>query len=79
LKKLFIKNPEDRLTIDQMKTHPWITEDGKDPMPEDFNNRVYEKPTAKDMNNLMTSMKEKIRCIIRKKSDNRPETKSALC
>ena len=33
LKKLFIKEPENRITIKQIREHPWITNEGNDPMP----------------------------------------------
>ena len=33
LKKLLIKNPENRLSIDLIKKQPWITNQGTDPMP----------------------------------------------
>jgi [calcium/calmodulin-dependent protein kinase] kinase len=34
LSQLLNKNPENRITIKEIKTHPWITNNGTDPMPE---------------------------------------------
>ena len=34
MKKILTKNPENRLGIDRIKKHPWITNNGADPMPD---------------------------------------------
>ena len=33
IKQILIKNPEDRITTQQIKDHPWVTKDGNWPMP----------------------------------------------
>jgi [calcium/calmodulin-dependent protein kinase] kinase len=32
IKKILIKDPEKRYTIAEIKQHPWITNNGKEPM-----------------------------------------------
>jgi hypothetical protein len=34
VKKILVKNPENRLSLDQIKMDPWLTNNGADPMPE---------------------------------------------
>lgn len=34
VRKLLIKNPEDRITVDEIKKHSWITMNGREPMPD---------------------------------------------
>ncbi|KAI8819857.1 kinase-like domain-containing protein [Fimicolochytrium jonesii] len=33
LHRLLEKDPEKRITIEQLRSHPWVTEDGRDPLP----------------------------------------------
>lgn len=34
MKNILTKNPENRITIGEIKEHPWITQNGVDPMPD---------------------------------------------
>eukprot|EP00347_Sterkiella_histriomuscorum_P018998 403343360 len=34
ISKILTKNPEQRISISQIKSHPWVTDSGKDPMPQ---------------------------------------------
>lgn len=59
-----MKNPENRFTIAQIKTHPWITKNGSDPMPD----LVYENIEATDVDkqNAVSSLNNVGRALLRK-------------
>ena len=56
---MLTKDIDQRLTIDKVKEHPWITNNGTDPMPKNNNNKI--KVTERDLKSAFT----KVRLIAR--------------
>ena len=77
--KLLMKVPEDRITIEEIKRHPWITCNGTEPpIPElDSNLLDFVQPTYEDVENTMTKVKTQIRYLIKKKT-NLTDVNSAI-
>lgn len=51
--KMLDKNPETRITLPEVKEHPWVTRDGKDPLPTEEENCVLVTLTDEDLDNVV--------------------------
>ncbi|TPX70158.1 hypothetical protein SpCBS45565_g01940 [Spizellomyces sp. 'palustris'] len=51
LYRMLRKNPDDRITLADIRVHPWITKDGEDPMLPTEENCVFEEVTAEEVEN----------------------------
>ncbi|XP_022337138.1 calcium/calmodulin-dependent protein kinase kinase 1-like isoform X4 [Crassostrea virginica] len=51
--KMLDKNPETRITLPQVKEHPWVTRDGEEPLPSEEENCVLVTLTDEDLDNVV--------------------------
>jgi len=68
--KILIKNPTERITLKEIKVHPWLTKDGTEPMPEIKKQKIV--ITDKDLRSVFTrvvKMKRVLNRFIGKSSD----------
>jgi serine/threonine protein kinase len=49
LQKMLKKNPEDRITLKEIREHPWTTENGINPMISEDENCIFEDITDEDV------------------------------
>ena len=56
MRRLLEKVPESRITMEEIRTHPWVTNDGADPMMSTEENcaELVEPPTQIEMNHAIT-------------------------
>jgi serine/threonine protein kinase len=55
--KILDKNPDTRITMKELREHPWITNDGTETMlSEEDNCDVVSDPTEEEMNNAIKSI-----------------------
>ena len=74
--KLLKKLPDERITIAQIKEHPWITKNGEEPM-EELVIDDYQEPTQTEKENLITSVYRKgIYNIVKNRKHQDPESGS---
>lgn len=66
VKKILTKNPETRFNLVQIKNHPWITNNGADPMPE--LKRCELEPSQSDLQNAFGELKNFGTIMLRKLS-----------
>ncbi|XP_028396696.1 calcium/calmodulin-dependent protein kinase kinase 2-like isoform X2 [Dendronephthya gigantea] len=63
LLRMLIKDPSNRITIDDMKVHPWLTKGGSEPLPSTYDNCTVLEPTEEEICNSIRSV-PKIRTLI---------------
>ncbi|KAI9257159.1 kinase-like domain-containing protein [Phascolomyces articulosus] len=58
LQRLLEKNPDERITMPEIRVHPWVTKDGEDPMisEEDNCQMVVTEVTEEEINNAISSI-----------------------
>lgn len=91
LLKMLDKNPETRISVAQMKTHPWVTKHGAEPLPpEDDNCCSLIEVTEEEVENSVKHIPSLatvilVRTMLRKRSFGNPfdlsrkEDRSSLC
>lgn len=77
IEKMLDKNPETRITIPKIKLHPWVTEDGTNPLPLEEEHCMAVEVTDEEVQNsikLITSLSTVIlvKSMLRKRSFSNP-------
>ncbi|XP_070572599.1 calcium/calmodulin-dependent protein kinase kinase 1-like isoform X2 [Ptychodera flava] len=65
--RMLEKNPDKRISLPEMKVHPWVTQDGTDPMPSEAENCTLVEVTEEDISNSVVHL-PKIETLILVKS-----------
>ncbi|KAM7207379.1 Protein kinase-like domain containing protein [Naviculisporaceae sp. PSN 640] len=67
MNKLLEKNPEKRITMDQLREHPWVTKEGEDPLlsAEENCSEPVEPPNALEVNHAFTRRMSHLLCVMR--------------
>ena len=63
LLRMLIKDPSNRITIADMKVHPWLTKGGSEPLPSTYDNCTVLEPTEEEISNSIRSV-PKIKTLI---------------
>lgn len=63
LLRMLIKDPSDRISIADMKVHPWLTKGGSEPLPSTYDNCTVLEPTEEEIINSIRSV-PKIKTLI---------------
>ncbi|KAI1412912.1 Pkinase-domain-containing protein [Hypoxylon sp. FL1857] len=65
--KILDKNPETRLTLREIRNHPWVTKGGTDPLLSEEENcsDVVEAPNALEVNHAFTRKMDHLACVLK--------------
>lgn len=71
IQQLLAKVPEDRITIQEIKNHKWVTDNGEEgPIPDlDPEYWKYEAPTDEQVQNVIKPIKDKKKVLVTKKAE----------
>ena len=72
------KNEQDRLTLAQIKVHPWVTNNGLLPPIPNVEDETFEQPSKEDVLNITNKVQKIVKYIIRKKTKVGVDSKSAI-
>lgn len=56
LSHMLKKNPEERITVPEVKVHPWVTRNGSCPMPSESENCVFVEVTEEEIDNCVRTI-----------------------
>lgn len=56
IRKMLIKDPSKRITLSEIKEHPWVTKDGQCPLPTEEENCHLVEVTEEDVAKVITSI-----------------------
>lgn len=76
--KMLEKNEKDRLTMAEIKVHPWVTNNGQLPPIPNVSDEKFEQPSKQDVLNLTNKVKKNVKYIVTKKSKVGIDSKSAI-
>ncbi|KZF22585.1 Pkinase-domain-containing protein [Xylona heveae TC161] len=67
LSKILVKDPAKRLTIPEIRKHPWVTKEGTDPLlsAEENTAEKMEPPTEEEMNSAITDKMSKLLIVMK--------------
>lgn len=64
LLRMLIKDPSERISISDMKVHPWLTKGGSEPLPSTYTNCTVLEPTEEEIINSIRCV-PKIKTLVR--------------
>lgn len=56
LSRMLKKNPNERITVPEIKVHPWVTQNGTFPMPSEGDNCVFVEVTEEEIDNCVRTI-----------------------
>lgn len=56
LSRMLKKNPDERITVPEIKVHPWVTRNGTFPMPSEGENCVFVEVTEEEIDNCVRTI-----------------------